>query len=992
MPDKTKHQLALELLNQDRVQEAGRLLTEALAEQESCDLWNDWATVKVACNEINEARSGFERALTLDAENAQAQFNLGLILVSHNELDKGFLLLRKSAVRLGKDEQEAVAGLLQQHGRTADAKVDSAPPSNAPDHKTSKRVLIIHEMLPHFDRGGSAMRIMQVIRQLRAQGHAVTYVARNSVNRDRYESALTELGVKIFSGDSERMPALCVDVESDWKFETVLQTGRFDVAILFHWFWSGISVTEHYLDDIRRHSLQTKVLVLTDDRHGIREWRLAELSDRCADRERALDFLVREVECYRAADMVLAITEDDRKGLVEMVPDLQTELLPMTAEIHESTTGFDARHGFIFLADFDNRANHDATLWFCNEVWPRVRKRLPDAKLYLAGNNLRIELVSGDGIEILGYVASIKDTLEKCRVFVSPIRYGTGIKTKNLHALGNGIPLITTTIGAEGMDLKDGENAVVADTAGEFANKAVELHSNRELWQKLATNGRSHIAAAFSVSRLNAQLAKIMDRASTLVPHAYDSEHRFSARVVEELHPEVLTRMPAVSRHESRILGYAEMAERLIGLGRPAEAIEQLRHIFCFVGGNARSLFLARIFSLLERCYRETGDQDAASRCGQEAKLCLPELNPAMVKKVVKNKSRGGRPSDRTISVVIPTFNRKDKLERCLKTLATQTLPAEDFEVVVVDDGSTDDTREFLKSQDVPFRLIQCSQKNQGVGAARRLGVENSSGEYLLLINDDTLADPNLLQEHLQLQREYHESCFAVLGTFEYERAARKRALTHFLSVDPFMFPQVTMYPGWNYGPTHFVTCNLSVRRDAVLACGSFDPSYRLGEDTELGLRMAASGCKVLYNPQARSWHDHLDITVMDLVRRAKAYGPIHLRLLRQYPAVRVPGPAGELAGPVTAVDIARIREVLDSKRKQIEETVAALRQYDDRDFEPFFATRSGKGTAADMIVNLFRQAIPEVHWFYIFDGLCSAWEEQAPPVVKEAPLAGVHL
>jgi hypothetical protein len=130
----------------------------------------------------------------------------------------------------------------------------------------------------------------------------------------------------------------------------------------------------------------------------------------------------------------------------------------------------------------------------------------------------------------------------------------------------------------------------------------------------------------------------------------------------------------------------------------------------------------------------------------------------------------------------------------------------------------------------------------------------------------------------------------------------------------------------------------------------------------------------------------------MDMVRRAKAYGPIHLRLLRQYPAVRVPGPAGELAGPVTGADVARIREALDSKRKQIEETVAALRQYDDRDFEPFFATRSGKGTAADMIVNLFRQAIPEVHWFYIFDGLCSAWEEQAPPILKEAPLAGAHL
>jgi hypothetical protein len=155
---------------------------------------------------------------------------------------------------------------------------------------------------------------------------------------------------------------------------------------------------------------------------------------------------------------------------------------------------------------------------------------------------------------------------------------------------------------------------------------------------------------------------------------------------------------------------------------------------------------------------------------------------------------------------------------------------------------------------------------------------------------------------------------------------------------------------------------------------------------------MAAGGCKVLYNPQARSWHDHLDITVTDMVRRAKAYGPVHLRLLRQYPALRVPAPIGELGGPVTGADVARIREILESRRKQIEETVAALMQYDNRDFEPFFAAKSGKGTAADMIVNLFRQAIPEVHWFYIFDGLCSAWEQQPLPVAKQTALAGAQL
>ncbi|HZU32538.1 MAG TPA: glycosyltransferase, partial [Candidatus Angelobacter sp.] len=860
---------------------------------------------------------------------------------------------------------------------------------NQIEQKTGRRILLVHDVLPHFDRSGSDMRVMQVIRRLRAAGHDVTYIGRNSANHEKYEAPLKELGVTVFSGDSERMAGLGVDLEPGWKLETVLKNGRFDVAIFFHWFWSGISVTEHYLDDVRKLSPTTKIIVLTDDRHGIREWRMADLSNLSTDRERALDLMVREVACYRAADLVLAITEDDRRGLVEMVPDLQIELLPMTADTYVSKLGFDERSNFIFLANFDNLANRDATNWFCNEIWPRIRQRMPEAKLHLAGNNFPAEFGKQPGIEVLGHVADLSSTLEKYRVFVSPIRFGTGIKTKNLTALGNGIPLITTTIGAEGMSLTNGENALIEDSAGAFANKAVELYKNRELWQKLAVNGRKHIDTEFSVTKLDAQIAKALQRVDAIAPQKFDPEHRFSIRVVEELYPDVLTAVPAESRHETRILGHVGMAEKLAALGHAQEALEQVRHIFYHVRGEMpRSLFFARVLSLMERCYRTIGDNEAAIRCGDEAKLCLPELNPFFVKEA--NKKHGGRSklSDRAISVIVPTFNRKQKLERCLEALVKQTLNADEFEVIVVDDGSTDNTQEFLHKQETPFRLKHFKQKNQGAGAARRLGVEQARGEYLLLINDDTIADPELLPEHLSIQRRFHDSCFAVLGTFEYERAARRRALTHFLSVDPFMFPQKSMHPEWYYGNTHFVTCNLSIRRDAVLACGSFDPAFRLGEDSELGIRLASGGCKVLYHPRAKAWHDHLEMNVADIVHRAKAYGPVYLRLLEKHPALRITQPGIELKSPVITADIERVREVLAGQRAQIEEMVRALSQYDNRDFEPFFATRSGNGTAADMIMNLFHQAIPQVHWFYVFEGLCCAWSEKHPAALAAAAVA----
>jgi len=1248
MPQDNKHQRALELVAENQPEEAVKLLAEALGENESADLWNDWASVKVALGENEDALVGFERAVELDGQNAQAAFNLGLLLVNEGRIARALPLLRKSVDKVGAAEQAAAAAIFAAHKGLSDASAESAAsldrfaPASGPtleyfnthrerylnclemlpaakpgqkllelgasfhhltpafedkgyavrcadiwegdpqrtaaiatadgtekrsyvvdnfdlqqkvwpykdeefdavifceilehlntdpmavlgeinrilkkdgllllttpnmasaksvnyvlqgnspyvfghfvpgglptdrhnreytatevEHllqaagfelaalethnswwkdqnaalsrlvagglsvlhrgdnvfalgkKTStvkdrfpeefycaegsqaenrnqitgkkKNILVVHEVLPHFDRSGSDMRIMQVLRRLRAQGHEVTYIGRSEANHEKYEPALKELGITYFSGDSERLPAIGVETTSTWKLADVLRGGHFDLAIFFHWFWSGISVTEQYLDDIRRLSPQTRIAVLTDDRHGIREWRAAELSKLSVDYERALNFLVREAECYRAADLVLAITEDDRKGLVEMVPELDIELLPMIAETVDSKKGFADRKDFVFLANFDNLANCDASVWFCNEIWPRIRKRLPEAHLYLAGNNIPADYGKKPGIEVLGYVVDLPSTLERFRVFVSPIRFGTGIKTKNLTAMGNGIPLVTTTIGAEGMNLTDGEHAMICDAAGGFANRAVELYKDPELWQKLAENGRKHIETEFSVARLDSQIAKIVNAAVEIAPRAYDPEHRFSFRLVEELHPEVLTAQPAYTRQERRIFGYLEMAERLAKMGRPAESLEQARNIFPFFRGVvSRSLFLARILTLLESCYRETGDQEAAARCGAEAKLCLPELNPAFLMEVGKKGRAKTKPSDCAFSVIIPTYNRRAKLERCLEALSKQTLPADDFEVIVIDDGSTDDTQEFLSARKPAFRFSHFRQANQGAGAARKLGVDKARGEYLLLMNDDTIANPELLAEHLLTQCKYHSSCFAVLGTFEYERPARRRALTHYLNVDAFMFPQINMKPDFYYGHTHFITCNLSVRRDAVLAAGSFDPQFRMGEDTELGLRMAANGCKVVFNPQAKAFHDHLEMKIDDMVRRAKAYGPVYLRLLGKHPSLKITHPGLELSAPVTAADIEQMRETLAKQRPQIEETVRALRQYDNRDFEPAFAKRSGggEGSAADMIVNLYRQAIPQVHWFYVFDGLCNAWTNQAQPA-GEAALTG---
>ncbi len=991
MQDKTKHQRALDLIAANRMPEAVKLLDLALAEKETSELWNDWATVKIVGDEVAEARRGYERAVELNPENARAQFNLALILVAQGELRRGLALLRTFSARLGKDEQAAVASLLEQHKEHVDS---AGGGEKTPAEKTTgRRVLLVHEALPHFDRSGADMRLMQVLRRLRAQGHEVTYIARHAGERGQYEPVLKELGIAVFAGDAERLRALGMDIETQWKLEDVLRAGRFDAAIFFHWFWSGISVTEQYLDDVRRFSPSTRLIVLTDDRHGIREWRASQLSGLLCDGERALDFLEREFECYRAADLVLAISHDDRQGMLELAPELQIELLPMTAEINARAPGPDSRRDFVFLANYDNLANRDAIAWLCEEIWPRIRKRLPEANLHLVGNNIPADLTSTEGVRVLGYVADLEEALKEFRVFLSPIRFGTGIKTKNLMALSQGIPLVTTTIGAEGMALTDGENVLIADSTGPFCNKAIDLYKDSDLWLRLSGRGRRHIETEFSVQRQDARISEIMKKAEGIVPQPFDPEHRFSFNLAEEFRPQALTAQPPDSRYVLRALAYLELAERLLEMEKPSEARRQLRHIFSYVRGQVpRTPFFARVFSMLERCYRELGESESSARCGQEARLCLPELNPALRREATKSKSVRAAGSAPAISVIVPTFNRRAKLERCLRALTLQSLSAQDFEVIVADDGSTDDTQSFLQSLRTPFRLHCLRQNNQGAGAARRMGVERARGEYLLLINDDTIAHIDLLREHLFKHRTGGEKNLAVLGTFEYESGARERALMWFLSTDPFMFPQLRMKAGTTYSAPHFVTCNLSIARDAVLKCGSFDSSFRLGEDSELGLRLAKAGTNIVYHPAARAWHDHLDMTMADMIGRARAYGSVYLQLLRKHPHLEVPTLFGTLRSGLTVADIEQFRTILAARRSEVEESVKALEQYDSIDFRKYFDMPAKQGSAADMIAVLFSRAVPQVYWFYLVETFCSLWSGQsAPTPATELSSAGAR-
>jgi glycosyltransferase involved in cell wall biosynthesis len=202
----------------------------------------------------------------------------------------------------------------------------------------------------------------------------------------------------------------------------------------------------------------------------------------------------------------------------------------------------------------------------------------------------------------------------------------------------------------------------------------------------------------------------------------------------------------------------------------------------------------------------------------------------------------------------VATFNRSEGLRRLLEALKLQTIGPERFEVIVVDDGSTDDTRAVLTAFDAPYRLKWLWQRNQGPGAARNAAIEAASGDIIVTQDDDVEPAPDLLMRHLEAHA--RESGIAVIGRFA--PPARGEALQPWTEWEFAGLERQyeAMIKGeWPPTPRQFYTANSSVPRWAYLEAGMFDQLFRRAEDVELAYRLRDLGLQFRFLPSALIYH-----------------------------------------------------------------------------------------------------------------------------------------
>ncbi len=211
------------------------------------------------------------------------------------------------------------------------------------------------------------------------------------------------------------------------------------------------------------------------------------------------------------------------------------------------------------------------------------------------------------------------------------------------------------------------------------------------------------------------------------------------------------------------------------------------------------------------------------------------------------------------ISVMIPTYNRSAVLKRALEAYAQQTALDAILEILVVDDGSTDETAhvvaEFARTSPVPVRHLR--HENSGQSVTRNRGIREARGELILFGDDDIIPTPNLVAEHLSWHQKHPERHVGVMGYVPWSPEVRPTPLMQEIIKRGPQFSYGHMTAGKAVGALGCYFNNASLKLEFLRENGSFDESFRTWgfEDIDLGYRLVQRGMVLLYNPGAVGYH-----------------------------------------------------------------------------------------------------------------------------------------
>ena len=352
-------------------------------------------------------------------------------------------------------------------------------------------ILVVDHYVPTYDKDAGSKTTFQYLKMFLKKGYVVKFLGDNFLHEEPYTTTLQQMGIEVLYGEEYRVKIW------DWLKEH----GK-DVAYAY---LNRPHIAGKYIDYIKDNT-DMKIIYYGHDLHFLRESREYALTDDVTKRQQAEYWKSIEIGLMCKADMSYYPSYIERDAIHEIDPNIKVK--DITAYVYEDfktqlETDFTRRKGLLFVGGFAHAPNADGVLWFVKEIYPLIRRQL-DIPFYIVGSKATEEIKAleqpGNGIIVKGFVS--EEELERlyatCRMVVVPLRYGAGVKGKVVEAIYNGAPIVTTSVGAEGIpEIED--VVVMEDRPDRFAQAVVSLYQDTGRCQELCEKTQVYIKEHFSM-------------------------------------------------------------------------------------------------------------------------------------------------------------------------------------------------------------------------------------------------------------------------------------------------------------------------------------------------------------------------------------------------------------------------------------------------------------------------------------------------------------